>query len=90
MADKPETLFIYDTRENVAMSWLRDGFSFGCLCFAAWFVNTQMPPSGWINMMVAFVWIIWMIGKGAKRKMLKSPTEARAWLDENFPESVAQ
>lgn len=83
-----EHLFIYDQRENVVLSWLRDTFSFGCLCGAAWFVNTQMPPSGWINMTVAFVWITWIIGKGAKRKLLKTPTEARAWLDKNYPTQV--
>jgi len=85
----PHTLFVYDARENVVLSWLRDSVSFAILCGAAWFVNTQMPPSGWINATVCILWMIWMVGKGQKRKVMKTPDEARQWLDDNFPTGAA-
>lgn len=85
MSEKPKTLFIVDRREPVLLPWLRDGFSFAALAVVAWFTNTQMPPSGWINFMVCALWLLWMIGRGQQHKWEVDADQARAWLDENYP-----
>ena len=85
---KNKGLYIVDERAPVLLSWLRDGFSFGSLAATAWFVNTQMPPSGWVNFMVCALWLLWMIGKGQRHKVEMTAQEAREWLDENYPQGM--
>lgn len=85
MAGPRKALTVIDAREPVLKSWLRDGFSFGVLAATAWFVNVQMPPSGWINFLVCGLWITWMAGKAARNRYYMTADEARAWLDENYP-----
>jgi hypothetical protein len=89
VSDKPETIFIYDERESVWLSWLRDAFSFGCLLGTALALNILMPPSGWLNAAIAICWFLWLVEKGLRRRMRKTPAEAIAWLRETFPEQSA-
>jgi hypothetical protein len=89
MSDKPETLYVFDEREPVWKSAVKDAISFGWLMGAALVLNTLMPPSGWINAAVAISWILWLAGKGLKLRMTKTPAEAMAWLREQYPEQSA-
>lgn len=84
-----ETLFVVDARESVWLSWARDTYSFGAIAAAAWFANTQMPASGWINFAIAVVWVLWMFGKATNLAAKKTPGEARQWLDETFPQETS-
>ena len=85
--DKPPLLIVYDEREAVWKSWARDCFSFGWLIAAAFVLNRYMPPSGWLNAALAISWILWLAGKGLKRRMEKTPAEAIAWIREQFPQA---
>jgi hypothetical protein len=87
-ADKP-TLFVYDEREPVWLSGARDAISFGGFIATAVALNRLIHPSAWLNAALAIAWILWLAGKGIKRRMTKTPSEARAWLDEQYPESQA-
>lgn len=84
----PKTIFVIDAREPVLRSWMRDGVSFAVLCASAWFANTQMPPSGWINFMICLIWFTWMVGKANRHRTHMSADEARAWLDKNYPTAL--
>ena len=70
-------------REPLWLSVSRDTYSFGALGGTAWFLNTQIPPSGWLNAGLAIAWLLWMLGRGTVEKL--SPAQARQWLDEHHP-----
>lgn len=74
--------------EPYLLSLARDATSTGLLIGGAWVLNTQMPPSGWINAALAVVWILWMVGRSTVTKL--TAAEARQWLDENHPTPGAQ
>lgn len=78
-------IIVYDARESVVQSISRDLMTFGGLVGSAIVLNTEMPPSGWINAALAICWILWMFGRATARKMRKTPAEARAWLDQEYP-----
>jgi hypothetical protein len=82
---KSETLYIFDEREPVWKSAMRDTISFGWLIGCALALNTLMPPSAWLNASLGIVWILWLVGKGLKRRMTKTPAEAMAWLRAEYP-----
>lgn len=81
-----QSLYIVKASEPVLVSWARDAVSFGGLVGSAVALNTLMPPSGWINFALAIAWLLWMVGRGIKLRIQKTPDEARAWLDENYPQ----
>ena len=47
------TLFVKGGRESIVLSVVRDSLSFGMLIATAWVLNTQMPPSAWLNAALA-------------------------------------
>lgn len=69
--------------ESYLLSLARDITSTGFIVGGAWFVNTQMPPSAWINAALAIAWMLWMMGRSTVTKL--TAVEARAWLDEHHP-----
>jgi hypothetical protein len=81
MREKTKTILV-DAHENVIMSWLRDTYTFGVLCFTAWFANTQMPPSGWINALVAIIWVLWMLTKSSSICRPITAAQAKDMLEE--------
>jgi hypothetical protein len=84
------TLYIFDEREPVWKSAARDAISFGGLVGSAIALNTLMPPSAWLNAALAICWILWLAGKGLKRRMTKTPAEAMAWLRSEYPAAVSE
>ena len=80
-----KTLFIVDRREPVWKSWASDAFTFSGLIGTALALNTLMPPSGWLNAAIAICWILWLLSKSCFRKVEKTPEQARAWLDAEYP-----
>lgn len=89
MSEDKETIYVIRGDEPVFVSWMRDSVSFGGLMLTAWFLNTQMRPSGWINFALAIAWILWLLGRGARQRMNKTPAEIRQWLDEKYPERMS-
>lgn len=73
-------------RESVATSFIRDTYSFAVLAGTTLATNTLMPPSGWINCIIAVTWFLWMVGKANRHRLDMTPQEARQWLDVNFPQ----
>jgi hypothetical protein len=65
MSDKAEMVVIIDGRESLITSAGRDLVTFGGLVVTAWVLNTQMPPSGWLNAALAISWFLWLAGKSA-------------------------
>lgn len=83
--DKPtRTLYVMDEREPVYLSWFRDAVSFGGLIATAYALNALIPPSAWLNAALAISWILWLAGKGLKRRMTMTPQAAREWLDAEY------
>lgn len=85
-----ELLQVVDAREAVWKSWARDTYSFGVLAGTAWLCNTQMPPSGWINALLVFLWFFWMISRARRHITHMTAEQARAWLDENYPPDMTE
>lgn len=86
MGDTNKKLIVLiDARESLILSAGRDIVSFGMLIGTALALNTLMPPSGWINAAIAFVWIIWLIGRGERRRLGMTHEQLRAWLDSQAP-----
>lgn len=76
----PEKEFIYvQSEESIALSAYRDAITFGAICGSAWFLNTQMPPSGWLNAALAAAWFLWMLGRSKRHIM--TPEQCREHLD---------
>ena len=71
--------------EPVLVSWARDVVSFGGLICTALTLNVLMPPSGWLNAVLAISWFLWLLGKATAQKITMTPDEARAWLDAEYP-----
>ena len=78
-------------REGVLQSWLKDGFTFGMLSALPWFNHQYCGGSGWINMTIALMWIIVILGRASetRRKSEMTPAEAKAWLAEHYPDDRA-
>ena len=81
---------VVDAREPVWKSWARDTYTFGVLAGTALVTNRLMPPSGWINFMVATLWLLWMLARSSRHKIYKTADQARAWLDENYPTATPE
>lgn len=79
MADKPAKFILVQATEGVALSAYRDAISFGAICASAWFLNTQMPPSEWLNAALAFAWFFWMVGRS--QRLIMTPEQAREHLE---------
>lgn len=84
-AKQDQVLYVFDLRETVVESATRDIVTFGGLMATAWFLNTQIAPSAWLNAALAITWILWIGGKGILRKKRMTSAEARAWLDDHYP-----
>ncbi len=56
-------IIVFDATESLLVSWGRDVVSFGCFIGAAWFVNTQIAPSGWLNFVLAVTWFMSLTGR---------------------------
>lgn len=78
MADAPKVIYINGS-ESVWLSACRDTVTFGALCATAWFLNTQMPPSGWINAVLAISWFLWILGRSTR--LVMTPDQVRELLD---------
>lgn len=76
----PVIIKLIDARETVLQSATKDAISFGGLIGTAWFLNTQIEPSGWLNAALGISWILWMAGKGTITK--HTPQSAREKIDE--------
>jgi len=83
--EKVPTLYVVDAAEPVWLSWVRDTVSFGWLTGAALALNIAIPPSGWLNFILAFVWLTWMLGRSRRHLKQMTADQARAWLDERYP-----
>lgn len=84
----PETIIVVDGVERPLTSLFRNANSFGSLMLTAWFLNTVIPPSGWLNAALGIVWVLWLLGKSAGLRMKMTPEQARAWLDERYPRAA--
>ena len=76
-AGTKEFVLIQST-ESIALSAYRDAVTFGALCGSAWFLNTQMPPSGWLNATLGVAWFLWVLGRSKRHIM--TPAQAREHL----------
>lgn len=90
MSGQSEMVVIIDERESVVASAAKDVLSFGGLIATAWVLNTQMPPSGWLNAALAISWMLWLAGKGATRTKKMTIEQARAHLDDLTPLPTTQ
>jgi hypothetical protein len=74
-------------REGVIQSIVKDTYTLGLLAALPWFNYRYCGGSGWIFFAIAFAWFIVMCSRasGEKAKATKTPEQARAWLDEQYP-----
>jgi hypothetical protein len=87
-APDPQWLYVYDMREPVWLSAARDVVSFVGLIGTAVALNTLMPPSAWLNAFLGLTWFLWLAGKPYLRAKRKTPSEAIAWVREQYPDAV--
>jgi hypothetical protein len=75
--------------QGLIKSMIGDTFTLGMLMALPWFNYRFCGGSGWINFAIALAWIVGIVSRasGSMKKARKTPDEARAWLDENFPPS---
>jgi hypothetical protein len=87
-SDNKPMLYVYDERQSVAVSLMRDLISFSVLVGSAVALNTLMPPSGWLNATLGIAWILWLLGRGIQLNKHMTPQQAMDWLREQYPDRV--
>lgn len=83
---KPEEQIVI-VRERFVESLLSDSVTLGMLAFLPWFNHRFCGGSGFIDAAIGFAWFVTLNVKasGKIKSLRKTPAEARAWLDEEFP-----